>query len=158
MQYYTHLLPSLRLKWVRYSTVNSNTKYSVIVFLCASVQQEHRAGLNRRVPMDRSIQIMGNSFRWGLNSELALPLYKSKGEKRMVASYFCILPSDWPKWFWWMRDNKKKWILRFRHRVSKRDVKQNNIASNTATSNFWVLEKQSESKKIILHTRKFSDA
>ena len=51
---------------------------------------------------------MGGSFRRGLHSEVVTfstrlavqpsPLYKSNGEKsKMAASYFCILPSDWPK-------------------------------------------------------------
>ena len=68
----------------------------------------HRAGLNRGVPMCRSTQIMGGSFRRGLTSELvtfstarAVPpslLYKSNGWKsKMAASHFCILPSDWPE-------------------------------------------------------------
>ena len=63
--------------------------------------------------MGRSIQIMGGSFRRGLNSEVVTfstrlavqpsPLYKSNGiacggKSKMAASYFCILPSDWPKW------------------------------------------------------------
>ena len=67
----------------------------------------HRAGLNRGVPMGRSTKIMGGSFRRGLNSKVVTfstrlavqpsPLYKSNGEKsKMAASYFCILPSDWP--------------------------------------------------------------
>ena len=71
----------------------------------------HRAGLNRGVPMDRSTQIMGGSFRRGLNSEVVTfstrlavqpsHLYKSNGEKiNMAASYFCTLPSDWPKWIY----------------------------------------------------------
>ena len=61
--------------------------------------------------MGRSTQIMGGSFRRGLHSEvdtfstrLAVqpsPLYKSNGEKsKMAASYFCFLPSDWPKWIY----------------------------------------------------------
>ena len=58
--------------------------------------------------MGQSTQIMGNSFRRGLHSEVItfltrlaiqpLPLYQSNGEKsKMAASYFCILSSDWPK-------------------------------------------------------------
>ena len=61
--------------------------------------------------MGRSTQIMEVSFRRGLNSEVVTfstrlavqpsPLYKSNGEKsKMAASYFCILPSDWPKWIY----------------------------------------------------------
>ena len=61
--------------------------------------------------MGRSTQIMGGSFRRGLHSEMVTfsirlavqpsPLYKSHGEKsKMAASYFCILPPDWPKWIY----------------------------------------------------------
>ena len=52
----------------------------------------HIAGLNRGVPMGRSTQIMGGSFRQGLNSEVVTfltklavqpsPLCKSNGEKK----------------------------------------------------------------------------
>ena len=71
------------------------------------VVPDHRAGLNRRVPMGRYTQIMGGSLRQGLNSKVVtfstrctvqpLSLNKSNKEKsKMAASYFCILPSDWP--------------------------------------------------------------
>ena len=64
-----------------------------------SVYWSHIAGLNRRVPMGRSTQILGGSFRQGLNSEVVTfstrlafqfsPLYKSDGEKAS------LLSSDW---------------------------------------------------------------
>ena len=58
--------------------------------------------------MGQPTQIMGGSFRQGLNSEVVKfltrlavqpsPLYKSNVKKsRMAASYFCIQPSDWPQ-------------------------------------------------------------
>ena len=77
--------------------------------LCRYIGIMHRAGLNRGVPMGRSTQITGGSFRRGLNSEVVTtrltvqpsPLYKSNREKsKMAASYFCIVPSDWPEWIY----------------------------------------------------------
>ena len=94
-----------------YRLIWANQKNRFSVHLTWHVfQQKHRAGLNR-VPMGRSAQIMGGSFRQGLNSEavtfstrLAVQpptLYKSNREKsKMAASYFCILPNGLPKWFY----------------------------------------------------------
>ena len=79
--------------------------------LLRTMRKYHRAGLNRGVPIGQSTQIMGGSFRRGLNSEVVTfsnrlavqpsPLYKINGKKnKMAASYFCMLPSDWPKQFY----------------------------------------------------------
>ena len=58
--------------------------------------------------MDRSTLILGVNFRRGMHldvltfsTRLAVqpsPLYKSNGKKADDSPYFCILPSDWPKW------------------------------------------------------------
>ena len=63
--------------------------------------------------MGRSTHIMGGSVRRALNSEVITfstrlavqpsSLYKKKvrGQKsKMAASYFCILPFDWPEWIY----------------------------------------------------------
>ena len=61
--------------------------------------------------MDQSTQIVGGSFRRGLNSDVVTfstrlavqppTLYKSNGEKsKMAASYVFILPNGLSKWFY----------------------------------------------------------
>ena len=61
--------------------------------------------------MGRSTQIVGGNFRRRLNSEVVTfstrlavqssPVFISNGKKsKMTASYFCMLPSDWPKRFY----------------------------------------------------------
>ena len=70
----------------------------------------HRAGLNRVYQWIHPPRLWEAGFKRGLNSEVVTfstrlavqpsPLYKSNGGKsKMAASYFCILPSDWPEWF-----------------------------------------------------------
>ena len=61
---------------------------------------KHRAGLNRRVPMGRSTQIVGGSFRLGLNSKVVTfstrlavqssPMFKSNGKKKQDDSFLFL--------------------------------------------------------------------
>ena len=76
----------------------------------ATTKQGTRTGLNRRVPMGQSIQIMGGSFRPGLHSEVVIfstrpafqpsSLYKIYGRKarwQPIIFVSCLLIG--PNWF-----------------------------------------------------------